>query len=75
MLTLNKKEVNPRIARWALELQNFEYTLEHRNGSRMLHVDALSRISNILVLEENTFEQNLSICQSRDKRITEIREN
>jgi hypothetical protein len=30
----------------------------------MTHVDALSRCHNILVLEENTFEQNLAISQS-----------
>lgn len=43
-LTLNKKDINPRIARWALELQNYDYELEHRSGKRMQHVDALSRI-------------------------------
>lgn len=73
-LTLNKKEVNPRIARWALELQNYDYVLEHRNSERMQHVDALSRNMSILVLEENTFEQNLSICQHRDRDINKIRE-
>jgi len=39
----------------------------------MQHVDALSRISNILVSEENTFEQNLSICQNKDEIISKIR--
>lgn len=72
-LTLNKGEVNPRIARWALELQNFDYILEHRKGEKMRHVDALSRTVDILVLEENTFEQNLSICQYRDEHINKIR--
>ncbi|XP_071652503.1 uncharacterized protein [Temnothorax longispinosus] len=52
-LTLNKKDINPRIARWALELQNFDYEVEHRIGARMQHVDALSRVNNILVIEDN----------------------
>lgn len=29
-MTLKKKNVNPRIAQWSLELQNYEYTLKHR---------------------------------------------
>ncbi|GFS59731.1 transposon Ty3-I Gag-Pol polyprotein [Trichonephila clavipes] len=41
--TLSKKELNPRIARWALYLQEFIYTIEHRTCSKMSHVDALSR--------------------------------
>ena len=55
-LTLNKKELNPRIARWALELQNYDYTLEHRAGKQMQHVDALSRNLTVCSIEANTFE-------------------
>lgn len=70
-LTLNKKETNPRISRWVLELQNYDYTLEHRSGSRMLHVDALSR--QVLVIEDNSFDRNLALCQSEDPEIERIR--
>lgn len=42
-MTLAKKQVNPRIARWALELENYNYTIQHRSGVSMGHVDALSR--------------------------------
>lgn len=42
-MTLGKKQVNPRIARWALELENYNYTIQHRSGVSMGHVDALSR--------------------------------
>lgn len=72
-MTLNKKEINPRIARWALELQNFDYTTEHRPGKKMQHVDALSRTNGILVIEANTFEFELSICQMQDPFIKELR--
>ncbi|GFT02267.1 transposon Ty3-I Gag-Pol polyprotein [Trichonephila clavipes] len=41
--TLSKKELNPRIARWTLYLQEFNYTIEHRTGSKMAHADALNR--------------------------------
>ncbi|XP_018377468.1 PREDICTED: LOW QUALITY PROTEIN: uncharacterized protein K02A2.6-like [Trachymyrmex cornetzi] len=73
-LTLNKKDVNPRISRWALFLQNYDYNIVHRPGKRMSHVDALSRCHSILVLEGSTFERTLSICQDRDKEILKIRD-
>lgn len=43
-MALNKKEINARINRWALTLQNYNYEIEHRSGERMKHVDALSRL-------------------------------
>lgn len=70
-LTLKKKDLNPRIARWALFLQNYDYEIEHRGGSRMQHVDALSR-NNVLVLEGCTFNQTLSIKQTTDVEIKKI---
>lgn len=36
VMTLNKRNINPRIARWALELQNFDYNTEHRPGKKSL---------------------------------------
>lgn len=42
---VNKAHLNPRIARWALRLQNYKFKVVHRAGHRMTHVDALSRIS------------------------------
>lgn len=32
-----------RVARWALLLEEFRYTIEHRPGRSMVHVDAFSR--------------------------------
>jgi len=74
VLTLNKKDVNLRIARWALELQSYDYSVEHRSGSRMKHVDALSRFCHVLVVDDNTFEVNLSLCQNKDSKIKLIRD-
>lgn len=73
VITLNKKNINLRIARRALELQNYDYSKEHRPDKRMSHVDALSRVSSILIIEDNTFEFNLSVCQSQDQKIKEIK--
>lgn len=71
-LTLEKKEVNHRILRWSLALQNYNYKLIHRKAERMRHVDALSRSINILV--ESSFERNLGILQDKDPVITKIRD-
>jgi len=74
IMTLNKKEINPRIARWALELQNYDYVTEHRPGTRMPHVDALSiRVHHVLVLEDNSFEFNLAVCQADDENIKRLK--
>jgi len=73
-LTLSKQTINPRIARWAMFLQQYDYEIVHRPGKRMTHVDALSRCNNILVLEGNTFEQTLSIKQDQDEKIQKIRD-
>lgn len=72
-LTLNKKDVNPRISRLALFLQNYDYEIIHRPGRRMGHVDALSRCHSVLVLEGSTLERTLSICQDHDEEILKIR--
>lgn len=66
---LKKKDINPRIQRWALEFQEYDYTLEHREGSKMSHVDGLSRSNGILVIEDNSFEFSLALCQGRDAKI------
>ena len=34
---------NPQMARWCALIQEFQFTVEHRAGTRMTHVDALSR--------------------------------
>lgn len=60
-LALSKKEINTEILMWSLILQEYKYTLEHRNSTKMRHVDALSRVHNVLVIKENSFERNLSI--------------
>lgn len=53
-LTLEKKHMNPRIARWALELQSYDYEIVHRSGINMGHVDALSRCHEATPAIENT---------------------
>lgn len=40
---VNKANLNPRIARWTLMLQNYKFNIKHKAGTQMSHVDALSK--------------------------------
>ncbi|GFW38561.1 transposon Tf2-9 polyprotein [Trichonephila clavipes] len=70
--TLSKKELNPRIARWALYLQEFNYTIEHRTGSKMALVDALSRPPHCMLIQNSVHLQFLK-AQQADDQITTIK--
>lgn len=59
--------------RWCLELQNYQYTIEHRPNVCMQHVDALSRVHNILVLQKNSFEQTSALKQNTDQNIMKLK--
>lgn len=41
--TMNKKGI-PKVARWAMKLQEYDMKIVHRTADRMKHVDALSRV-------------------------------
>ena len=71
-LALKKCKINPKIERWVMELQCYDYITEHREGKRMTHVDALSRVNCICVIEDNSFERNLSLAQSKDETIVKL---
>lgn len=41
--TMTKKDLVPRVARWWIAMQEYDFTIEYRAGAKMAHVDALSR--------------------------------
>ncbi|CAK1600455.1 unnamed protein product [Parnassius mnemosyne] len=41
--TMNKRDLVPRVARWWISMQEYDFTIEYRPGNKMAHVDALSR--------------------------------
>lgn len=41
--TLTKRDLIPRISRWWVQFQEYDCEIEYRAGTRMAHVDALSR--------------------------------
>ncbi|XP_018316620.1 uncharacterized protein [Mycetomoellerius zeteki] len=61
---VNKVSLNPRIARWTLSLQNYNFKLTHRAGDKMVHVDALSRAINYI--GSLSLERELEIKQLCD---------
>lgn len=67
-LTMEKRDLCVRVARWALLLEEFNYALEHRPGKSMVHVDALSRnpLPSCLVIDE--CEQGLTMRLKRAQR-------
>lgn len=48
--------------------------MDYRCDVQMRHFDVLSR-SNMMVLETNTFEENLIICQGKDEKLAVLRES
>lgn len=83
--TLVKRDLIPRIARWWMQLQEYDCTIEYRPGSRMSHVDALSRnpvdtvetepstCLDVLAIE-NGEQDWISTVQSADDEIKKIKE-
>lgn len=75
-LTMNKKDLCVRVARWALQLEEFNYTIEHRPGKNMTHVDALSRnpLPTCLLVDEDegALTVKLKRAQQEDPESTRI---
>lgn len=72
-LALSKKDINPRISRWILILQNYDYDVHHREGTRMRHVDALSR-NHILLFLDGSLESAMIVAQNADPDIVKLRD-
>ncbi|XP_070161395.1 uncharacterized protein [Polyergus mexicanus] len=70
--TLSKENLPPKIARWALVLEEFEYDIEHRHGDRMKHVNALSRYPVMLV--EVTMLMSIKNEQVKEERLHVIKQ-
>lgn len=58
---LNKINLNPKIARWSLKLQDYTFKVKYRIGCNMAHVDVLSRI--IAYIEAMPIEKELQYRQ------------
>jgi len=67
---MKKININPRIARWSLFLQNYHFELKHRSSNKMIHVDCLSR--NVMMMNSITVKDELMYKQLMDPKLKEI---
>lgn len=82
--TLVKRDLIPRVARWWVQLQEYDCTIEYRPGTRMAHADALSRnpvdnsVNEQHVLDVLPIQQAdqswISTVQSADDEVKKIKE-
>ena len=68
---MQKKEVSTKIWTWAEFLEDFEYRIEHRHGTRMKLVDALSRHT-IMTIEADDITARVKRAQQADPQIQAI---
>lgn len=76
-LTLNKTDLNPKITRWALYLEQYDFEIIHRAGEKMQHVDALSRVNVMMMMideAESVYDNYLYVNQLSDQKIIKIKE-
>ncbi|GFU93010.1 transposon Tf2-9 polyprotein [Trichonephila clavipes] len=67
-----KKELITHISRWTLQLEELDYEIEHRAGSRIKHVDALSRYPVMMVCND-TLTSKLKHAQKEDDNIQTLK--
>jgi len=70
--TIRKKDLMPRIARWILLLEEYNYTIEHRSGTRLKHVDALSRHP-VMTIRPYDIIPKMRKAQDDDEAIRDIK--
>ncbi|XP_037929192.1 uncharacterized protein LOC119663653 [Teleopsis dalmanni] len=70
-MTLGKKDLCTRVARWILFLEEYDYEVQHRVGSRMKHVDALSRYA-VMCIDEDNILSKIRRAQMQDENLKTI---
>lgn len=70
-LTMKKKDAVAKIARWALELEQYDLEVVHKPGKSMKHVDALSRC--MMVIEDGILHQ-IKATQTNDEQCKIIKQ-
>ena len=66
---LRKSELSPRLARWAVQLADYDYEIIHTPGRHNHVADALSRAEMVATIHSDSpdpVESEMSVAQSRD---------
>lgn len=69
--TLTKKDVSAKVARWIMFPQDFNYTVVHRAGGKMQHVDSLSR--NVCIINAE-LHARIGKAQDSDEALQAVKE-
>lgn len=70
--TMEKRNIIPKIARWVMFLQSYDYVVEHRSGSKMGHVDSLSRNAILVISAEENLASKIGALQRDDEKLRHI---
>lgn len=73
--TMSKKDSSLRVSHWALQLEEFQFSVEHRAGTAMRHADALSRnpVSVYMVQEDHdSLVTKIQREQVKDSELSKI---
>lgn len=83
--TMTKRDLIPRVARWYILMQEYDFIVEHRDGTKMSHVDALSRnpsntdvtqqvvdVVDILAIDDDAWLRTVQEQDSEIQRIISI---
>uniref|UniRef100_A0A1B0D862 Uncharacterized protein n=1 Tax=Phlebotomus papatasi TaxID=29031 RepID=A0A1B0D862_PHLPP len=82
--TLKKKDLVPKVARWFLKIQEYDFDMEFRPGTQLTHADALSRqptqpakefqtVSHKIFRVETRLEDWVSTLQMQDEELRDVR--
>ncbi|KAL7729923.1 hypothetical protein ACLKA6_009235 [Drosophila palustris] len=69
--TIDKKDVCARVARWILLLQDYDFDVEHRAGTRIRHADALSRYP-VMMISNDSMHSKIKYLQAQDDELKAI---
>jgi len=64
---LNFRDPSSRLTRWAIKLSEYDFTVEHRSGTKMRHADALSRSVNMINKNEPLSKEVIHYEQEIDE--------